>query len=372
MHALHAGQHGRNHGASEFVHEPAEKRVFLRWSTDDRHRPDRPVAVPDMRNTHHGKIMPARIVAQMIAKRPFRFRGTSHHRAFNDEVCFGVDGRPVCAGNHRNAMAGEHTGKCQLGKALGQRHHCRDGKRRCATHKNRHLEPLSACHRRRMVHADAAVELVVQANLMIALVFVATQLHAVHAEIGVLRAGVVGIFGVNDWQRDEGATVVRPTGHLWQTGEGNFVGQHRTPTHAFGQHGERIVWRSPVPPWLLQRFCWVDFEFYQSPDTVEGIGEDPFNASLGSIKIDEHGKGRAMRFGKQHGRATCAKQPPLNFRYLQVWIDRMIDLDKLPLGAQGRDTGLKSFKSHRGNPPMVVCRKRMARHLFYKIVCILF
>ena len=36
-----------------------------------------------------------------------------------------------------------------------------------------------------------------------------------------------------------------------------------------------------------------------------------------------------MRFGKQHGRATCAKQPPLNFRYLQVWIDRMIDLDKL-------------------------------------------
>ena len=95
-------------------------------------------------------------------------------------------------------MAGQHARECQLGESLWQGHHGRDGKRRRAAHEDRHPERFVAFERRGMMQADAAVQLIVEADLAVSLVVVARELHAVHAEVRLHerppRACVVGVF----------------------------------------------------------------------------------------------------------------------------------------------------------------------------------
>ena len=194
MHALHAGQHGGDHRAGEFVHEPAEERVFLGRPADDRDRPDRPLAVPDVIDPHHGKLVPPGVVAEMVAERPLRLRRARMHRALDHEVGVGVDRRagrgrriigmrwpartPANVSSERPSGSGITADTAMAGEPPTK----------IAT-----LQRLAAGQRRRMVHADAAVELVVEAHLAVGLVGVARELHAIHAEVRVLRAGPVGV-----------------------------------------------------------------------------------------------------------------------------------------------------------------------------------
>lgn len=64
------------------------------------------------------------------------------------------------------------------------------------------------------MHADAAVDLVVQADLAVRSVLIAAELNAVHAEVGALPARALGMLGVYLRQRHEGAAVVGPTDDL--------------------------------------------------------------------------------------------------------------------------------------------------------------
>lgn len=76
--------------------------------------------------------------------------------------------------------------------------------------------------------ADAAVNLVVQADLLIGLILSAGKLHAVHAEIGVLPAGPVSVFGVDLRQRDECSAVVRPVDDLRKLVDRRLIREHRS------------------------------------------------------------------------------------------------------------------------------------------------
>ena len=49
---------------------------------------------------------------------------------------------------------------------------------------------LPALNRRRVMHADAAVDLIVQADFAVRLVLAAGKLHAVHAEVRAPPAGL--------------------------------------------------------------------------------------------------------------------------------------------------------------------------------------
>ena len=236
MHALHARQHRRDHRTGQFVDEPAEERVFLRRPPDHRDRPDRVGAVPDMVDLHDGEIMPPGVVAEMVAEGALRLRGPRMHRALDHEVGLGVDGWAILPRDHRDAMAGEHAGEREFGKPFRQRHHGRGGECRRAAHEDRHLQRLAAGQRRRMVHADAAMQLVVEADLAVVLVGIARQLDAVHAEVRMLRAGMVRVFGVNSRQGDERSAVAGPACHLRQPRERNVTGEHRARADVVWQH----------------------------------------------------------------------------------------------------------------------------------------
>ena len=212
MDARHAGKHGGDHGPGEFVHQPAEERVLLRRATDDRHRPDRPRPMPDLVHGEQWKRVPARVVAEVVAERALGLRPARIDRALDDEVGVGVDGGTARAADHRHPMAGEGAGEGELRQALGQRHDRRDRQRRGAADEDRHLERQAAGQRRRMMNADAAMELVMEPDLAVGQVVVAGQLHPVHAEVRPGRSRLIRVLGVDRRQRDERAAVAGP-GH---------------------------------------------------------------------------------------------------------------------------------------------------------------
>jgi len=65
-----------------------------------------------------------------------------------------------------------------------------------------------------MVDADAAVDLVVDADLLVQPVLISGQLHPVHSQVGMADAGTLSALGVDLGKGDEGATVVGPGLHL--------------------------------------------------------------------------------------------------------------------------------------------------------------
>ena len=84
--------------------------------------------------------------------------------------------------------------------------------------------------------ADAAVNLIVQPDLAIRHVVVAAQLNAIHAEIRVLEARLVGMLGVDLRQRDEGPAVVRPALELWQLIERRLAFNNRSRANTSRPH----------------------------------------------------------------------------------------------------------------------------------------
>ena len=79
-----------------------------------------------------------------------------------------------------------------------------------------------------MVHADAAVNLVVEPDFAIRHVLLAGELHAVHAQVRLSQAGPVGVFGINQWQGHEGPAVIGPALDLRELVECGLVGEDRS------------------------------------------------------------------------------------------------------------------------------------------------
>ena len=86
------------------------------------------------------------------------------------------------------------------------------------------------------MHADAAMDLIVHADFDVGLILAAGKLDAVHAEVGVSPAGMVGVFGVDQRQRDEGAGVVGPAFELRELVDRGFMFEHGAGGDALGEH----------------------------------------------------------------------------------------------------------------------------------------
>ena len=210
----------------------AEAGVFLRRPADDRERPDRVRPVIDVLHVQHRKVVGEAVVAEVIAERAFGQLPRRIDGAGDAEIGLGrhrqervrfVGRRP----HQPHAPAAQRAGEGQFRHSLGQRHHGGEGHGRRPADEDVDAERHAAAQRLGMMDADAAMDLVVQADLAIRLVLVAGQLHAIHAEVGVPPAGPVGVLGVDLRQRDEGAAVARPALQLRQLAHRRLVIEDR-------------------------------------------------------------------------------------------------------------------------------------------------
>ena len=149
----------------------------------------------------------------MVAERAFRLFQVFADGAGDDKI--GIAGKEIIVAPVVSKTAATHqAGKSEFRKAFRQRHDGRKRMRRRAAYKNGTPEWLVALQVLRVVHADAAVQLVVQPDFAIRDILVARKLDAVHADIALHGVPTAGGQRKDLRQGDKCATVVGPGFYL--------------------------------------------------------------------------------------------------------------------------------------------------------------
>ena len=180
---VHAGDHGRDDRPGQLVDQLAERRVFLRRPAHRGERPDGALAVIHPLDSQHREVVGQAVVAEVVAERPLGLPHVRVDRAGDHEVGLGRHGQASVGRDHGDPPPAQGPGEGELGQPFGQRHHGGDGQGRGAADEDVDPERLAPPDRRGMMHADPAVDLVVQADLPVRLVSVARELDAVHPEV---------------------------------------------------------------------------------------------------------------------------------------------------------------------------------------------
>src|SRR5262249_11779135 len=215
-------------------------------------------------------------------------------------------------------------------------------------HGHTHLERLAATDRGRVVHADPAMNLVVKTDLAVQFVLVPSHLHAVHPQIRLPPAGVVGIFRVYDRKRDKRPAVVGPIHNLRKSRDGRFVGEDR---RAAGEPRNCVEGRTrctEVLPWTAKRFPRIDLQSDQLSNGVESVAEQKSRSFGCSEQVTDDRERAALEICEESGRASRPIESALDLGRLKKRIDFVRHPDQVPVTFQVIDTLAKSSVSHEG------------------------
>lgn len=138
----------------------------------------------------------------MVAERAFAPALAGRHRAVERELARGDERVRRLAVHAREALAEQEAREQELGHVLGQRRDGRQDEGRRAADEDRRGQPAPEALGLVVVEAAALVDLEVHARRGRVV-----DLHAVHAEVGLPRRGVLG---VDERQREERPAVAVP------------------------------------------------------------------------------------------------------------------------------------------------------------------
>ena len=260
VNGINAGDDAGDDRAGQLVDEGAEAGVFLRRPAHGCERPDGAVAMIDAFDVQHREVMFEAVIAEVVAEWSFGLAASRVDRALDDEIGFGGHGQSAVGGDECDPAAAQGTGEGELGKALGQGHDGGDRQGRGATDADVDAQRLAARDGGGMVHADAAVNLVVEPGFAIRHVLIAGELHAVHAQVRLSRAGPVGVFGINQRKRHKGPAVIGPALDLRELVECGLVGEDRSISSAAGQQPPEWCGQTAVAPGILGEAAGLDLE----------------------------------------------------------------------------------------------------------------
>ena len=163
-----------------------------------------------------------------------------------------------------------------------------------------------------MVHADAAMDLIVQAHLAVRLVLAAGKLDAIHAQIAVAGPRPLWILAVHLGQRDECPAVVRPAFELRQVADLDLAGEDRTACHAPGPRPQQGEGYADVAPGALPGRARVGLQFDQAADLVQGVAKDEARPVHGPKQVADHGEAATLDPREVEGGAMGAEHAALN------------------------------------------------------------
>ena len=297
-----------------------------------------------------GEIMLQAVVAHMVAKGTFGLEVRQDVTA-DAEIRLGQHRQgQTAAVMHGRTAAPQQAREAQFRQAFGQGHDRRHGEGRRPAHEDVHRQALAPLEGLGMVHADAAMDLVMQAHLVGGVV-VARQLHTVHAQIGGIRAGACGILAVDQRQGDEGAAVHGPAHQTGQGRQGAAVLQHGGLGGAAGQHVRQRGQGPQAAQGMLQGRGRIGLGGQHGFHPGEAVAKNVVQALRGAEKVGQHGEGAALDPREQQGRRLGAEGPALDVRQLQIRVHGHVDTAQLPDLFQIGHTFLKVTVAHQSSSP---------------------
>ena len=347
VHRMHAWKHGGDERARELVNELAEHRVLLRRAPHDRERPDRALTMMHRIHPEHGELVRPRVVAEVITERTFQLRLRRTDRAHDAEVRVRVDVEPRAL-RHPDAASVQRARERDLRQPLWQRHHRRDRHRRRTADEHAHGEAFTARDRGGVMHAEAAMNLVVQAHLAVLDVVVAGELDAVHAEVGVTESLLLRVLGVHLRQRDERTAVVGPGRDLRQVGERDLVREDRAATNGTRQEVHRDARQSHRAPHIRDERTRVNPRADQRAHAVERIAKDEAHALHRAEQVRREREPGAAHVLEEQRRTAEGEHASLDLRGLEERVDLFRHAAQVPSAVQVVDARAEGFVAHGG------------------------
>src|SRR5262249_12977917 len=139
-----------------------------------------------------------------------------------------------------------------------------------------------------VVDADAAMDLVVQADFAVGLIGVAGELDTIHAQVGVPPAGPVGVFGVDLWQGDERPAVARPADQLRQFADARVVSEDRSPRAELRPHVPESTRYVPVAPRPLPEAGRINLQLNEMTYGLQSIAEKETRPFERAEQVTDH------------------------------------------------------------------------------------
>jgi hypothetical protein len=299
-------------------------------------------------NVEDGKIVREAVVAQMVAERALRQAAVRVDRAGDHEVSLGGKRQLPLGADHPQRSATQCSGEDQLGEAFRERHDRRHRQRRRSAHEHVDAERHPLANRRRVMHADAAVDLVVQADFAERVVTVSRKLHAVHAEVGLAEAGAVGVFRVDLRQRHERAAVHRPAFELRQFVEAAFSAGDRSGSDFANPQIEQRERHVSIPPRIARERHGVDLEFDKMPHSGERVAKEEPRAVQGAEQVRHHRETASLGAREQQRRSPGEVHAALDLGHFQAGVDLVVDHHELTGGAKVVHAFAKVAVAHGG------------------------
>ena len=347
----HPGDDARDDRPRQFVDQLAEGGVLLRRPSDRRERPDGPRAMVDAIDPEHREVVPEAVIAEVIAERTFGLATIGIDGPGEDEIGLGRHGEPAVGRDHRDPTPPSAPAKASSGSPSGKRHDGGDGHRGRPADEDVDPQRLSPADRRGVVHADPAMDLVVQADLAARLVVVARELDAVHPQVGPGQAWAVGVLGVDLRQGDERPAVHRPALDPRQLAQADLVGEDRPRPHPSRQEVQERLGDAAIPPGAAGDRAGVGLQLDQPADRVERVPEQEPRPLDRAEQVTHDREGRAAHPAEENRRPSGLINPSLDGCHLQVGIDLFIDLDELSRGLQIPDAFRQRTITHQARPP---------------------
>ena len=182
MHFLYPGYFIRYGVAGHLMDQLSETRVLLRRTTDDRERPDGILASINLVYPHQGEGMLQAVISEVIAERAFRFHFAGMDLTGDHKIGIRTHAETVAICVPEPASS-QQPREGHLAESLRKRHHGGHGMGRWSSREDTYLQRLSETVGLGLMHADASVQLIVEAYLPILFIFMSRKLHPVHAKI---------------------------------------------------------------------------------------------------------------------------------------------------------------------------------------------
>ena len=183
-----------------------------------------------------------------------------------------------------------------------------------------------------LVHADASMQLVVQADFFVGYIIVSRQLNAVHAEVSVHDTWLIYVFAINLRQGDECTPIMWPVLDLGDIFNANLFGHYGFESWIFeGQGLEGGKGSRSILEGVLQRFHRIVFKIDEFPDLFQTVPENEPAAVQCAEYIGCSSEAGAFDVLKQQGRTTSLVYPKMDGGHLQLGIHFFLDPDELPI-----------------------------------------
>ncbi len=246
-----------------------------------------------------------------------------------------------------DAAAGEQRCQDELGHILGQRRDRGQDQCRRTTEKHRHRQLLAPFRCARVVEAAALADLPVHARRPRVV-----DLHPVDPEV---VAGSVGIFGVNEGQSQEGATVLGPRGDDRQPAEIDATGLYFAHRPRSGRLCTKPQTRGHQVPRRPQR---SQVGRKRPLDELDGsthelrraTAEGHLRPTSSAKEIGREREIAALDPGKQKRRSAGRDDPPMDLRHLEPRINRRFNLCNITVAAELRDKRSQVGETHFVHP----------------------